>query len=478
MSLSKTSVGMAQIVSQSLQNKGIELSAVNDTPVQVLTDLSTQQLIIDEGVKAAAGGFERPELSVSLLSGADEPLPGQVDSAHTQQLAESSALLSRVLNGALDLAQNTVNPMIDRVVKKIGETISQTLEATASPLEIVQQRPDPIFDSVYLQESSARYRTQGRDINLRSLGLNSSYIAGNVKALMATGHSGMDAQVSDFVDRVGDDFIISVWDQIFGAANSNSMQVYGRPSQAREAVAAYFLAAYALQNVPSGLNIDLSEYRDYCSQVLASAGAAICGSYEDRAQQRKHGRLVLTYPMDTTPVGAVVVDGDKYVEWLAQGGSPEALFATVYGDRNFDSARMIERKASLEQDWARVMMSYQSVVSTKRFDAAVAGLRAQMTSEINAIPDDQLIGDRGAYHDRLRERLRHAKLRDLDHQWHWARKAVCRVIFPHTDAESLLLGIDEQSKVHPDKQPRELALYATIDLVARWLVNQLARQYH
>lgn len=478
MSLSKTSVGMAQIVSQSLQNKGIELSAIPETPVGVLTDMASQQLVLEEGVKSSAGGFERPELTVSLLSGSDEPMPGHHDSAHSVQMSESVEMLTVALNGTLDLAQNVVNPTIERVVKAIGDSIGAALEATQSPLEVIQQRPDPIFSSVYLQESTERYVNQPRVIPLRSLGVGSSAITGNVRAFLLTGHAGMDEQITEFVNRVGDDFAVGVWDRIFGAVCSTSEDVYSRAGQGNEAVLAYFFAAKMAQEVPPGLNIDLGAYREYCASVLSSAGAAIQAQYRAREQQRRTGRMVLTYPLQDQPHGSVVVDGDKYTAWLQEGGSPEALFGTIYGDRNFDNARMIERRSALESEWGRVMGMFQTTISAKRFDAAVQGLKNQLTAEINEIPEDALVGTRAEYHERLRDRIRHAKLSDLENQWNWARKAVCRVLYPHTETEVLLEGIDAQAKSKPETPVRELALYATIDLVARWLVNQLARQYH
>ncbi len=476
MSLSSTSIGMAQVVSKTLENRGIELSALPETPVGVLSQLSCQQLILDEGVKSAAGGFERPELAVSLLSGSDDALPGQPHSAHSLQMDECVVMLANSLNGTLDLAQNVVNPTIDRVVKSVGDSISAALEATQSPLEIVQQRPDPIFTSAYLQESTERYVNQPRVIALRSLGAAS--IAGNVRAFLLTGHAGMDVQLEAFLGRMGEDFALSVWDRIFGAVSPTSDDVYSRQGQQNEAVFAYFFAARMAQEVPPGLNVDLSIYREYCASVLSSAGACIQAYFRAREQQARVGRMVLSYPMQEQPTGQVVVDGDKYTLWLEQGGTPELLFATIYGDRNFDNARMIDRAEQLNAEWSRVMALYQTTVSSKRFDAAVEGLKRQITVEINNIPDDQLVGTRAEYHDRLRERLRHAKMRDLEDQWNWARKAVCRVIYPHTDAETLLDAIDEQCKNNPDMPVREAALFATIDLVASWVTYQLARQYH
>jgi len=469
MALSKTSVGMAQILGLNLANKGIKLNPVNETPVSVLTDLSTAQLKLDESARALEGGFERPELSASLFAGAEAVAPGTELSPHTVQMDESVQMLSRAIGNTLDLTQNVVNPMIDRVVKKIGEAMDAAVQAAQSPLEIIQQRPDPIFDSFYLQESVSRYAGQTRDIQLQSLGIPATDIAERLK----TGHAGMDEQIAEFLSRVGVEFAASVWDQLFNSAPASSLDVFARPSQQNEAVCAYFFAARAGVDIPEGLNIDLGVWKHYCASILAAAGSAIVFGYEERAAQRKFGRLVLSCPPEVQPVGRITVDGDKYADFLAQGGSPELIFATAYGDRNFDAAHMLSRADYLKDSWSKVVGMFQSAVAYQRFDAMVSGMKAAVTAEINGLAEEDLIGDRASYHERLADRCTHAKQRDVENLWHFARKAICRVIYPHTDAEALLLQIDEQSKIHPEKPVRELALYATIEIVARWLVEQL-----
>lgn len=474
MSLSKTSVGMGLIVAQALARKGIELSVVQNTPLEVLTNLSTQQLVIEEGVNLQAGGFDRPDLSVSLLSGSDAPMPGTDVSPHSIEMSETVAMLERVLNNTLDLTQNTVNPMINRVFNKIGEHIDAAIRGANSPLEIVQRKHDPIFDSVFLEESVRRYCDQPRDIKLRSLGVSIA----DPWANLSTGHTGMDQQLQEFLTRHGEQFAIDVWDSLFNKTPVSSVDSFARIEQPNQAVLTYFFAAKARQNPPSEANIELSEWRAYCSSLMAAAGATICAILNARESDRKFGRIVEQYPMEPSPVGQVVVNADKYNVWLSQGGAPELIFATIYGDRNFDPKRMLERASQLNDDWNRVMALYLNTVNYKRFDAMVDGLRAAITAEIMDLKEEDLVVDRAAYHVRLREFAHRAKQRDLQDLWHLARSAVCQVIFPHTDAEALLLSIDEQDKLHVGKDVRELALYATIELVARWLTDQICvKQY-
>lgn len=474
MSLSQTSVAMATIVSQTLAAKGLELKPVNETPLQELVELSTTQVKLNDSMVVGNGVLEPQDFTAALLAGAnDAPQEGQ-ESDHSIRMRESASLLARVLNNTLDLAQNTVTPMIQRVFDKIGETIDSKLQAAGCPLELVQQRPDPIFNSVYLVESVARYKQQPRQVPLRSLGLE----IGDVNARLTTGHQGMDEQLAGFVERHGQDFVTSVWNQLFNSAPASSMDVFGRTSQADEAVLAYFYAAKALQEVPAGLDLELSAWRQYCSSLLAAAGATICAYLDERVLAQKFGQLVLAWPSEPEPLGKIVVDGDKYQNWLAQGGAPELIFATAYGDRKFDPQTMLDRAEKLRVEWDRTMSLYTTTINYKRFDALVEGLRGALSTEINALPENQLSSTREIAHTRLREIAHAAKLGDLQNLWAFVRHAVCATLFSQTDIESLLLAIDEQGKSRPETPTRELALYATIEIVAKWLFDQLTVDTH
>ena len=475
MSLSKTSLGMAQLVGQTLATKGIELFPVNGTPVQVLTDLSSNALIVTESANALQGSFDRPDMVALLSEGADaSPTPDEV-SQHTIQMSESVQNLVRVLQRSLDLTQNVVNPMIDRVYRSTAAYMETKLEATSSPLEIVQKRPDPIFDSIYLQESTSRYVNQLRDVPLRSLNIP----VGDLEARLFTGHSGMDAQLRDFLNRMGPEHATRVWDSIFNVAPISSMSVFGQLTDVCSAVFALFFAMRAANEAPAGANIHLSEWKAYCASLTAAAGATIQAYLTHGELMRPSTQLVLSYPPPNCQSGPVYVDGAKYVDWLARGGSPELIFATVYGDRNFDANRMLEAKDKLLSDWGKIMSLYQTQVGFLRCEAMAQGLRAAVTTEINGLDENILpVDKREACHVALRSLVHAVKQRDLDDLWGLCRRTVCRTMFAHTEAETLLDSIDEQAKLHNEKDVRELALYATIDLVARWLCTQLASKAH
>ncbi|QVD49079.1 hypothetical protein LUCX_9 [Xanthomonas phage vB_XciM_LucasX] len=466
--LNKTSVAMAQVLSQALAVRGVELAPVNNTPVQVLTELSTQSLVLEEGLRLSEGGFERPDVAVSLENDAD--FDGGVGGigAHEEQMEQSTKMLSTVLTTTLDLAQNVVTPMIDRVVQAVSATIDNKMAAVAVPLEIIQQRPDPIFDSPYLQEAVSRHAGQNILVPIKSLGLAKP----DILELVKTGHAGMDAQVAEFIERNGLEFAEGVWSDLFVSTTGSSGDVYGRISQAKAAVLAYFYASRLLNETPDGLNMELSDWRAYIAGILSSSGAAIVAYLQSRDWARKHGPLVLGAPLGQNPQGQVVVDGDKYVAYLAAGGTPEAIFGEVYGDRNFSATYLLENNERLAGYWNKILGLWQQQIASKRFDALAEGLDKAMRAEIANLDESLGLAKEGCY-TRLRERLQHLKARDLEDLWHLARKAVCRVIFPQTDIESLLLAIDEQSKAHEGVDVRELALYATVELVARWLVDQI-----
>lgn len=474
MSLSKTSVGMGQIVGQALANKGIELAPVPGTALESLVDISTAHHKVSASAKVLAGEFERPELTVSMLSASDEIHGEDTVPVHTTVMADAVSDLSRQIAAALDLAQNTVNPTIKRVVESVTAAVDAASQASGSPLEILEKRPDPILDSVYLQESVLRYNGRPRDASLRSFGI----AATDILDRLSTGHAGMDEQITEFLGRVSTDFAASVWNCLFNSSPASSMDVYARPSQVNAAVLAYFFAAKAAVEIPDGLNVELSEWREYCSRIVSSAGAAISASYDDRAKARKFGALVVHCPSETTPTGYITVDGDKYAEFLAQGGTPELIFGAAYGDRNFETSRLLANAEKLTKEWARVLSMFRTSMAYKAQDAMINGLRAAISAEINALPENLQIGDKAVYHSRLQDMLPQARARDMADLWDLSRRFVCRVIYPNSDSEALLLAIDEQGKFNPSMPEREMALCATIELVARWVAKQVIPTRH
>lgn len=468
MSLTKTSVGLAHMIASSLADQKIELSAVPNTYVDELTRMSTGVLEMQESI-APAG-----RLNVTMLSLADALEAGASATTDDVQYPHGSALVraaennGRILGATLDLTQNKVTPMIARVVEGINKVVTERLQGMDSPLTLVERKDDPMLSSHYLQENVARYAGYPTGMHLRNFGL-----GGAVWNLANTGHSSMDAEILEFVNRVGPEKITQVSNALFNGGAASSSEIYGLADQFSNSVVAYFIAIQGLTNVPEGLNCSLEEWNSYCSQIVSTAGAAIAYVMGRREHINSKGLLVLSSPNQGAETGTIEVNSARYADYLANGGTIEALYGSFYERGNFEPGYLMENQARLTKDWENSLGLWKTQLVGARLDAMIAATSAVLTAEINALPEEELVGTRESYHARLRERLTHAKARDFDNMWHFARKAVCRVVFPHTDAEVLLLGVEQQEKIYPGAPVRELALRAATELMGVWLAEQI-----
>lgn len=468
MSLTKTSLGLAHMIASSLADQNVELGTVPNTSVDELTRLSTGVLEMQESIHPAG------RANVTMLSMADALEAGASATTDEAHYPHSGAMerfaqnAGRVLASTLDLTQNKVTPMIGRVVEAINRTVTERLQGMDSPLTLVERKDDPMLSSHYLQENVARYAGYPTGMRLRNFGLGAC--SWN---LAGTGHSGMDSEVAEFTNRVGQEKINWVCNALFNGGAANSSEIYGLADQFENSVIAYFLAIQGLTNVPDGINCSLEEWNSYCSQIVSTAGAAIAYVMSRRDKVNATGLLVVSAPLNGATSGVIEVNAARYADYLAQGGTVEALYGSFYERGNFEPGYLLANQERLTKDWENSLALWKTQLVGARLDAMIAATTAVLTAEINAIPEEELVGSREAYHARLRERMGHAKARDFDNMWHFARKAVCRVIFPHTDAEVLLLGVEQQEKIYPGAPVRELALRAAVDLMGAWLAEQI-----
>lgn len=468
MSLTKTSVGLAHMIASSLADQRLELGTVPNTSVDELTSMSTGVLEMQESIHPAG------RLNVTMLSLADALEAGASATADDAKYPHDSALVTfaegagRVLASTLDLTQNKVTPMIGRVIEAINAQITERLQGTESPLQLIERKDDPMLSSHYLQENVARYAGYPTNMRLQSFGL-----ASCDWNLANTGHSSMDAEIAEFLGRVGPERVAHVCNSLFNGGAANSSEVFGLADQFENAVIAYFLAIQGLTNVPDGLNCSLEEWNSYCSQIVSTAGAAIAYVISRRDRANSTGLLVVASPLQGSESGTIEVNSARYADYLAKGGTVEALYGSFYERGNFDPTYLLAHQERLAKDWDNSLGMYKTQMVGARLDVMIAATISVLTAEINAIPEEELVGPRDAYHSRLRERMTHAKARDFDNMWHFARKAVCRVLYPHTDAEVLLLGMEQQEKIYPGAPARELALRAAVELMGAWLAEQI-----
>lgn len=459
--LSKTTLGVSFSLAETLADRHVKLEAVNDSPLDSLVRYSTQAVDAQGSVALGVQLQSRP-LSELLEIGAAQEIGGNFP--HDDLIHHITTQAAGLLGATHDVAQNKVIPAIRRVVEAVSTAIDESVKAGTSPLEIIQQRFEPLYDFVYLRDLTARYQSAISSVALHQFDI----VPGDYLEALSIGHTTIDEAVKEAAQRYGQERLAALWDRLFGrSATGTTQEVF--QSDPTAAALGFFFAARLTTCTPEGLSTDSSAWSAHVNRVMAAAGAWICRHYAMRAQTVAAGAMVLECPGGQQPVGTIVVDADVYAKFIAEGGSPEVLFGAAYSTRQFEPAKLLADAVKHRAYWDSVVAMYRNATASMRTDAMITSLRAAVTAEINNLSEDDLLIDRPAMHSLLQEHLTHVKARQIEDLWDLARKAICRTMYRSTEVEAFLLAMDEQSKLTPDLPAREIATLASIDFIAKWL---------
>jgi hypothetical protein len=463
--LTKSSLIASFPLAQQLAMNGAQLAPVGDSPLAALVSASLvdAQTVGD----APAGTFEeQPELGELMLqSSANADMAGVCQ--HDAIMANTVAAVSKAVEKNLDLARNVVGPLIKKVVEDTQAYMDSTAQSSLAPMSI-----SPFYyQSLWDNPTTVDFVRKFENAPVTPVALSGLTLPAPTSALeaMLTGAGSYDADIKAFVDAVGEEYLQGVWRSVFGGGVSQ-LSDYLRWSQDKiDATLATFLFARRLfDDVPEGLNMDLSAYKAYMGAVVGFAGRLCCAIYKKR--EADVGIKALVNAMPVGGQGSIQVNGDVYQSFLEAGGSPEVLFGAAVSDGQRNFATLLEAKDRYVREWQRTYALLQSKAASVRLDSMISGLRGAL---VCLLKDESLGFELSAdiYQQRIKERLAKIKPKDIEDIWHVARKAVCRVFYPQTDVERVLNAVDASALAHPELDIREAGLLATIDFVAAWVAD-------
>lgn len=466
--LIKSQVNAAWPLAEKLTAKGLVLRAIPDTPLAELVDSSLLHQQVDMLVTKNSD-VESGDVVANLIDSSKFVDPsGKAD--HDDMMEQSVRALSRVVERNLDLTQNVVKPAIERVVELTTKYIDDAGQSYLTPVSVVPFYYPDIWQDQSLEDLVNFAREQpARDITLNLTIPQPEDLVG----ALSTGMGRFDQDIREWVETVGLDFVAGMWNSLFGKTGTGSLLplIRGQYAEANRALAAFLFSRRLLSDIPEGLDMDLSSYRAYMSGIMQQSALMVARAISGRSNDVRLKRLIISMPPTGAETGTILVNGDVYDQWLAEGGSPEILFGSFFSDRQINYGVLLSEKDRYLREWKGTFALLQSKSASVRFDALVDGLRSATLTVISEIPEEYRVVDESVYRERLRERMKRVKLKDLSEIWHTARKIVCRVIFPDTEAERILNAIDAVCKENPDMDIREAALFSVIDWLTCWAID-------
>lgn len=458
-----------QPLAEKLEKSGITLVPYGETPLSALINASDPTALV-----SPIGPNDSPvQYFDGLLKGSSyRGVDGLVK--HDVVMDEVVKVIARTVGQNLDVARNQVNPIIKKVVEDVQKGIGTRQASLTQKLAVVPDFFASIWDSPVVDGMVNRYTETPVSDAPMNFSIEQPV---NIEEALRSGAGRFDEEIKAFLDTLPIGYAAKVWDEAFNGSNGamTLTQLVNVGSRDRDAILILHLFARRMLNqVPEGVRTDLSTFRDNMASVVEQSGRAIARILEKRQLDLQRKNLVISYPslpyeMLRDGDGIIRVNGVVYNQWLEAGGKPEALFGAFLSDKMRTYDGLLTHTPELCKIWEREERVLGIKARSDAMTNAIASIRDAITSVINDIPEDQLMVSRSVMHERLMESLTYINAKRLEDIYTLCRKIVCRVIFPHTDAEKILNTIDELANANPEMEIREVALLATVDVVTDWI---------
>jgi hypothetical protein len=400
---------------------------------------------------------------------------------HDRRMDEIVPFLANSVTRHLSFARNVVQPAIDRFLELVNEYYRPQVVASES-FNIVAKSLPRLSELSKLNESLMFYKNTRYPLPQTNLTFTGNVDNDKLLSLFVTGESDLDSAYRAFF-KDNEELIQVVYDQVFKSPNFNQLGEYVTNTVTYDLIDSttrllivYIIAEKFFDNVEDvAENVSLSNYKDTMAAVRDYAGSNLYNQLQSIKAIVSANTLVIT--MDNA---TVTVYEPVYKKWLAAGNSQEALFGMLILKRNYSSTYLIdEHKAELEAAWFNHLSYSTNSIKLSNFnnllDAFALAYKALHTEYQNdaekaamSTPDYYAVSDK-LFNDELKD----VRMMDLADMRSLALRLVAKSRYYYSSAYEILSALDNYCKDNENLDPREAALLATIEYVARYMAKQL-----
>lgn len=464
-----------------MARRGMLLKAISTTPVDQLVNVGYMPTA--KGLVSADGTREYG-IDYRILQGSVAKDAFGV-CKHDIVMDEVVEVIAKTVSNNIDLARNVVNPIVKEVAADTQEYMHAAESIKKTEISVVPQFYREIWNSPILSEMVDRYSETAPEDFVPSITIPFETDLESLIGIAKTGGTRFDAEVEEFMKTLGEARVVEIFNSIFGVNPGSRAAMFSEvvgPKRDRDvALLIHLFARNLLANVPDGVKVPLNVYRNYMATVQAISGRTVAFIMRQRESVRVRKQLVTYWPAGADRVGSspidIYVNGDVYVQWLKEGGTPEVVLGAFVSDQERSYTTLLENSEKYTKEWERVERVLTTNARLDRFNTAIDGMRKAVAKQINEMEDSALIVPREVLHKRLETSLSgmYGKFYEKLHEH--ARKVVCDTMFPHTNALQLLCAIDTVYSDYPNIEVREAALLATIEVVSSWVAKLCKVEY-
>lgn len=457
--------------------------------LEPVTESILHQLVKASISPATAIAGEGPESSLPahhLLSDSRRPsADGTVE--HDVEMKEAVEVVSEGIRASLNLARNSVIPATKEVYELFGKRMEEMSIDASRPATIVPNVYHDVWATPQLEGLVDRFA----NVPLNEYKAPSSMpsISGiELQSMLKTGIDSLDEEVDRWYRDMDPEKPMDLYKKVF----VNREVKIGRPTNVmhttdmgldrNDLLLAFLIANGFEEHMPDDVPVSLDEVRNIMASVREQAGRAVAAELQRRERDVRNKVMVFSVrerDWEFSKKGRMViqVNNDVYLKFLEDGGTVETIYGAANLGANMDYDALLSNADKYTKQWDKFIALHNQRVNAQVYQTQREASRVAMAQYINEMSDDDLDEPKEHLHAKVIESLALYQPKDFADEMIAIRDMVCDVMYHHSNAKMVLTAMDVAERDNPEMTPRECALYATIDLLARWMASQINVHY-
>lgn len=464
-----------------LNQSGRYLRPVGESVLSELTKAS-----ISPATAIAGQTTESPIEVNQLLSDSRRPgADGTVE--HDLAMADAVEMVAGAVRASLDMARNSVVPTTREVYELYGKRMEELAVDASRPVTIVPNVYHDVWSAPQLEGMVDRFANVPLN-EYRMRGTLPMITGQEIQTMIKTGIDSLDESLQDWLEDQSPEWPLELYREVF----INKQHAIGRPTNVihqtdsgltRNDILLTFLIANGFENhLPDGVGMPLDELRNAMANMREQAGRAIAAELQRRQRDLRNKVMVFAvqerdWEFSKKGRTVVMVNNDVYLKYLDDGGTVEAIYGAALMGEQMDYDRLVNEAERYTKHWQKFIGLHNQRVSAQVWQTQREAARVAVAQYINEQDQEDLPEPKDHLHQKTIESLGNSQPKDFADEMVAIRNLVCDVFYHHSNAKMVLNAMDSAEQDNPDMPPRECALFATIDLLARWMASQIEVHY-